>query len=37
VLTALGGKVETILYPNMDHMINEDEVARVQRLVDGMR
>ncbi len=33
VLTALGAQVETILYPNMDHVINADELARVQKLV----
>jgi predicted esterase len=37
VLTALGATVETILYPNMDHTINEDELARVQRVLDGLR
>ncbi len=36
VLTALGAEVETILYPNMDHIINEDELARVQKLVAGI-
>jgi predicted esterase len=36
VLTGFGAKVETILYPNMDHMINEDEVAHVQRLIDAI-
>lgn len=37
VLTSLGAIVETVLYPNMDHIINEDELARVQRLVEGLR
>lgn len=37
VLTALGAEVETILYPNMDHIINEDEIARVQQLVAAIR
>jgi predicted esterase len=37
VLTALGAHVETILYPNMDHVINADELARVQKLVDGIQ
>lgn len=36
VLTALGANVETLLYPNMDHIINDDEVARVQRLVEAL-
>jgi phospholipase/carboxylesterase len=37
VLTALGAQVETILYPNMGHIINKDELARVQKLVAGIR
>ena len=36
VLTALGAQVETILYPNMDHIINDDELARVQKLIAGI-
>ena len=36
VLTALGAQVETTLYPNMDHIINEDELARVQKLIAGI-
>ena len=36
VLTALGAEVEAILYPNMDHSINEDELARVQKLIAGI-
>ena len=27
---------DTVLYPNMDHIINEDEVERVQRMIAGM-
>jgi predicted esterase len=37
VLNDLGAVVETILYPNMDHVINADELARVQKLVDGIQ
>ena len=36
VLAALGAQVETTLYPNMDHIINEDELARVQELIAGI-
>jgi len=36
VLAALGAQVETTLYPNMDHIINEDELARVQKLIAGI-
>ena len=36
VLTSLGAQVDTVLYPNMDHIINEDEVERVQRMIAGM-
>ena len=33
VLSALGAEVTAVLYPNMDHTVNEDEVARVQKLI----
>jgi len=36
VLISLGAQVDTVLYPNMDHIINEDEVERVQRMIAGM-
>jgi predicted esterase len=36
VLTALGAEVEAILYPNMGHIVNDDELARVQKLVAGI-
>jgi predicted esterase len=36
VLTALGANVETVLYPNMDHIINDDELAHVGRMVEGL-
>jgi phospholipase/carboxylesterase len=36
VMTALGATVEAILYPDMDHIVNEDELAHVQALVTGI-
>jgi predicted esterase len=37
VLQSLGADVEAVLYPNMDHTINEDELAHLRRLVEGIR
>lgn len=36
VLTSLGGRVETRIYPGMGHTVNEDEIERVRALVDGV-
>jgi phospholipase/carboxylesterase len=36
VLRAQGANVEAILYPNMDHVINKDELTRFRRLVAGL-
>lgn len=36
VLRALGGDVTAQIYPGMGHTINEDEIAHVQRIVDGV-
>lgn len=36
VLQALGGAVTTRLYPGMGHVINDDEIAQVQALMDGV-
>jgi phospholipase/carboxylesterase len=36
VMTALGATVEAILYPDMDHIVNDDELAHVQTLVTGI-
>ena len=33
VLLAMGADVEAVLYPGMDHTINEDELAHLHRLV----
>jgi len=37
VLRSLGAQVEVVLYPNMDHTINQDELAHLQRLVNSMQ
>ena len=36
VLRRLGGVVTDILYPGMGHTVNQDELAHVQDLVDGL-
>jgi predicted esterase len=36
VLRALGAQVAAVLYPNMDHTVNEDEMIHLQALVDGL-
>ena len=37
VLRALGAEVSERIYPSMGHTINEDEIAHVRRLLDGVR
>jgi predicted esterase len=37
VLRSLGAEVEVVLYPNMDHTINADELSHVRRLVQEIR
>jgi phospholipase/carboxylesterase len=36
VLRALGGAVTMRLYPGMGHVVNEDEIAQVQAMMDGI-
>ena len=36
VLRGLGAEVTAVLYPNMDHTVNEDEMTHLQGLVDGL-
>jgi predicted esterase len=36
VLRGLGAEVTAVLYPNMDHTVNEDEMTHLQELVDGL-
>ena len=36
VLTRLGAVVSMQLYPGMGHVVNDDEIESVQRLVDGV-
>ena len=36
VLRTLGGDVDLRLYPGMGHTVNEDEVARVQAMMDAL-
>jgi predicted esterase len=36
VLRRLGADVTTVLYPNMDHTVNEDEMIHLQALVDRL-
>jgi predicted esterase len=36
VLRGLGAQVTAVLYPNMDHTVNEDEMIHLQALVDGL-
>jgi predicted esterase len=36
VLRARGAQVTAVLYPNMDHTVNEDEMIHLQALVDGL-
>jgi predicted esterase len=37
VLRGLGAQVTERIYPGMGHLINDDEIAHVQRLVQGVR
>jgi phospholipase/carboxylesterase len=34
VFARLGARVQRILYPGMGHLVNDDEIAHVQRIVD---
>ena len=36
VLRGLGADVTTVLYPNMDHTVNDDEMTHLQALVDRL-
>jgi predicted esterase len=36
VLRGLGAQVTAKLYPNMDHTVNDDELAHLQALLDGL-
>ena len=36
VMRARGAQVTAVLYPNMDHTVNEDEMIHLQALVDGL-
>jgi predicted esterase len=36
VLRGLGGEVEERIYPGMGHTVNEDEIAWVRHLLDGL-
>jgi predicted esterase len=36
VIANLGGDVTMRLYPGMGHTVNEDEIAHVQRILDGV-
>ena len=36
ILRALGGEVTTSIYPGFGHAINEDEVANIRRILDGL-
>ena len=36
VLGSLGGEVDLRLYPGMGHTVNEDEIARVQAMMDAL-
>lgn len=36
VLRARGAEVTAILYPGMDHTVNDEEIAHVRALVDGV-
>jgi hypothetical protein len=35
-VAGLGAEVTAVLYPNMDHTVNEDEMIHLQGLVDGL-
>jgi phospholipase/carboxylesterase len=36
VIGGLGGDVTLRLYPGMGHLVNEDEIAHVQAILDGI-
>ena len=36
VLASLGGEVDKRLYPGMGHTVNEDEISRVQAMMDAL-
>lgn len=36
VVAGLGGHVTTRLYPGMGHLVNEDEIAHVRAILDGI-
>ena len=36
ILRARGADVTAVLYPGMDHTVNDDEMAHVRALVDGV-
>jgi hypothetical protein len=36
VLRAQGAEVTAVLYPKMDHTVNDDEMIHLQALVDGL-
>jgi predicted esterase len=36
ILRALGGDVTAILYPNLPHTVNRDEIEHVQALIDAL-
>lgn len=36
VMERLGGEVDMRLYPGMGHLVNEDEIAAVQRMLDKL-
>ena len=35
VFTKLGGNIIKKIYPGMGHLVNEDEIAEVQRILDS--
>jgi phospholipase/carboxylesterase len=37
VFARLGARVQRILYPGMGHLVNQDEIGHVQRIVDELR
>lgn len=37
LFTRLGANVETRIYPGMGHLVNDDEIARAQRVIDLAR
>lgn len=37
LFTRLGARVTRVLYPGMGHLVNDDEIARVQQVLDQLR